>query len=71
MINKDDDDNDDDDDNSNNNNNSLLEYDKWKPPCVIPLVLSTTGIVPKKLQETVKLFNLRPALHILTESNNT
>jgi hypothetical protein len=41
--------------NNNNNNNKIIITEK---PCIIPLVLSTTGIVPKKLHETLKLLNL-------------
>jgi len=34
---------------------------------VIPLVLSTTGIIPNKLHETFKMLNLRPDLYILMQ----
>jgi hypothetical protein len=34
---------------------------------IIPLVLSTTGIIPYKLHESLKLLNLRPGLHILMQ----
>jgi hypothetical protein len=30
--------------------------------CIIPLVLSTAGIIPDKLHDSVKLLYLRPAL---------
>jgi len=36
-----------------------------KAAYVIPLVLSTKGIIPNKLHECSKLLNLRPALYIL------
>ena len=33
----------------------------------VPLVLSTTGSIPNKLHERLKLFNLSPALYILMQ----
>ena len=35
--------------------------------CVIPLALSTTRITPNKLNESLRLLNLRPALYILKQ----
>jgi hypothetical protein len=34
---------------------------------IILLVLFTTGIIPNKLHESLKLLNLRPALYILMQ----
>jgi hypothetical protein len=35
--------------------------------CIIPLVLSTAGIIPHKLHDSVKLLYVCPALYILTQ----
>jgi hypothetical protein len=34
----------------------------------IPLVLSTTGIIPNKLHKRLKLLNLYPAVYILMQN---
>ena len=41
----------------------------WQPKmtCIIPLMLSTTGIIPNKLHRSWKLLNLCPALYILMQ----
>jgi len=46
---------------------------KWqlKTPYIISLVLYKTGIIPNKVHENLKLFNLRPGVHSTTESTNT
>jgi hypothetical protein len=40
---------------------------KWrlKMACIIPLVLSTGGIITDRLQESLKQPDLRPALYII------
>jgi hypothetical protein len=43
----------------------LVRIWKLKTACIIPLVLSTTGIVPKKLHESLKLLDLHFAPYIL------
>jgi hypothetical protein len=42
---------------------------KWqiKMAYIIPLVISTTGIIPNKLHESLKLLNHHPALYILMQ----
>ena len=45
----------------------LIGIWKLKTACIIPPVLSTTGIIPNKLHESFKLLNLRPALYILIQ----
>jgi hypothetical protein len=42
---------------------------KWrlKTACIIPLVLSTEGIVTDRLQESLKLPDLRPAPYIIMQ----
>jgi hypothetical protein len=42
----------------------LIRIWQLKTACVITLVLSTTGIIPNKLHESLKLLNLHPALYI-------
>jgi hypothetical protein len=39
---------------------------KWrlKTACILPLVLSTEGIITDRLQESLKLPDLRPTLYI-------
>ena len=34
---------------------------------IIPLVLSTAGVIPNELHESSELFNLRSAVYILTQ----
>jgi hypothetical protein len=43
----------------------LVRIWQLKTAYIMPLVLSTTGIIPNKLHESLKLLNLRPVLHIL------
>jgi hypothetical protein len=45
----------------------LIRMWQLKTACIILLVLSTKGIIPIKLSESVKLFSLRPGLYILTQ----
>jgi hypothetical protein len=42
---------------------------KWRlnTACIIPLVLSTEGIITDRLQGSLKLRDLRPALYIITQ----
>jgi hypothetical protein len=44
-----------------------------KMACIIPIVLSTMGIIQNKLHKSLKLRNLHPALrvHYSAESSNT
>jgi hypothetical protein len=35
--------------------------------CVLPLVLSATGVIPNKLHGSLKQLNFRPALYILMQ----
>jgi len=51
----DDDDDDDDDDNNNNNNNSAQ---------VIPIVISSMGVIPKSLSQSLTRLNLHPNIYI-------
>ena len=44
-----------------------LERRQLQTVHIIPPVLSTTGIIPNKVIESLKLHNLRPALHILKQ----
>jgi hypothetical protein len=52
--------------NNNNNNNNLKEelIRIWQAAYIIPLVLSTRGIFPNKLHESLKLLNIRSDLYI-------
>ena len=43
----------------------LIRISQLTRACIIPPVLSTGGIIRNKLQESVKLLKLRPALYIL------
>jgi hypothetical protein len=43
----------------------LLKTWYLKTVYIIPLVLSTMGIIPNKLHESLKLLNLHPGLYIL------
>jgi hypothetical protein len=46
----------------------LVKMWQLKTAHVIPLVLSTTGIIQNTLHESLKLLNLRPAVYILTQN---
>ena len=66
-----DDDDDDDNNNNNNNNNNLTRIWQMNTVYVLILVLSTKGIIPShriKPQDSWKLFNLPPDLHITTQN---
>ena len=54
---KDNDDDDDDDNNNNNNNNQNAAQ-------VLPLVISSTGVIPKSLSQSLKRLNLHPNTYI-------
>jgi len=43
----------------------LVRIWQLKKANVIPLVLSTTGIIPNKLCDCLKVHNIRPVLYIL------
>ena len=43
----------------------LVRIWQLKKACIIPLVLSTTGISPNKLHDCLKVRNLLPVLYIL------
>jgi hypothetical protein len=63
--------------NNNSDNNSHLKYAdfkeklvrKWqmKTAYIIPLILTTTGIIPNTLHESLKLLNFRAAVYILKQ----
>ena len=46
----------------------FIRLQKLKKAYIKPLVLSTMGIIPSKLHESLKPLNLRPALYILTQN---
>ena len=56
LQHNDDDDDDDDDDNNNNNNNNAVQ--------VIPIVISSTGVIPKSLSQSLKRPDLHPNTYI-------
>ena len=65
---------DDDDDNDNNNNNKQNKYQElanelwslWKQKAaqVIPIVISSTGVIPKSLSQCLTILNLHPNTYI-------
>ena len=69
-----DDDDDDDDNNNNNNNNKQNKYQElaseigamWKQNTtqVIPIVISSTGVIPKSLSQSLKRLGWHPNTHI-------
>jgi hypothetical protein len=42
----------------------LISIWQLKMAYIMPLVLSTTGIIPNKLYQSLELLNLNPSLHI-------
>ena len=46
----------------------LIRIRQMKTAYILPLVLSTSGIAPDKLDESLKLLILRPSLYILTQT---
>ena len=51
--------NNDDDDNNNNNNNN-----KQKAAQVIPIVISSAGVIPKSLSQSLTRLNVHPNTYI-------
>jgi hypothetical protein len=45
----------------------LIRIWQLKTAYIIPLVLSTMGVIPNKLHESLKLLNLHPDLYILIQ----
>ena len=45
----------------------LIKTRKLNAVYIVPLVLSTTGTIPNKLHESLKLLNLRPSLFFLMQ----
>jgi len=46
----------------------LVRIGQMNTAYILPLVLFTVGIVPDKLDESLKLLILRPSLYILTQT---
>jgi hypothetical protein len=49
----------------------LVRIWQLKKACVIPLVLSTTGIIPNKLHDSLKVHNICPVLYTLMQKTVT
>jgi hypothetical protein len=45
----------------------LIRIRVLKTAIIVPPVLSATGIIPNKLNEILKLIDLRPAVHIVMQ----
>jgi len=50
--------------NSNNNNNEICAMWRHKAAKVIPIVISSTGIIPKSLSQSLTRLNLLPNTYI-------
>ena len=60
---------DDDDDNNNNNNNEICDMWRQKAAQVTPIAISSKGVIPKLLSQSLTRLNLHPNTYIYNCKN--